>query len=119
VGGVSGDGGSIFNSGEFSGVSGEGERESGRGISVGIKAVLADKVVDREADSMVCDAEAAGKSQVTWRVIRVEADGRVCDAEAAERSLVTCRVICVETGSLRDKEVRQLASLVTGMRDRQ
>jgi hypothetical protein len=62
VGGVSGDDGSIFNNGEFSGVRGDGEREPGSDISVSIKSLLADEVVDKEADSTVCNVEAAGES---------------------------------------------------------
>jgi hypothetical protein len=117
VGGVSGDEG-VFNSGKFSGVSGEGEQESGSGISVGTWSMLADEMVDREADGLVCDIETVERSRVTRRVIRVAADSMFCDAEAVERSPVTCRVVHVETGNLEAEEVRRLSSLAAGMRDR-
>ena len=61
VGDVSGDDG-VFNSGEFSGVSGEGEQESGSGISVGTWSMLAGEMVDREADGLVCDIETVERS---------------------------------------------------------
>src|SRR5882762_1523605 len=88
VGGVLGDGMVDLSKGEGSGESGEGGRDSGR-------ATLAGETVDKEADSIVYDTE------------------------AAERSLVTHWVIRAETGIPEDEEVRWFARLAAGMREGQ
>ena len=114
VGGVSGDDGGVFNSGEFNGVSGDGEREVGSGISDGAWGMSTDEV-DKEADSRSSDAETARELQVTRLVVHERADSMSCGAEAIDRSLVTCQVVHADTGSLEEAEGWWLASSVPGI----
>jgi hypothetical protein len=87
IGGVSGNDGGLFNSGDSRGVRGDGGRDSGSGISIGTAA-------DREVDGIFDTMDIAVRSLV--------------------RSLVTRCVLCVDTGSPEDSVVQREASLLTG-----
>jgi hypothetical protein len=63
IGGVSGDDGGLFNSGDSRGVRGDGGRDSGTGISIGTAA-------DREVDGIFDTTDIAVRSLVRSLVTR-------------------------------------------------